>query len=274
VILRKKRESEIEETKKLADKYSKLRGYISKEREVVSESKRRIENDRMDIKKQIHFKKNGMDMCFIMDCTGSMAGWIKAAKENVLKIQSWVRTEVENVPIFRLAFVGYRDFGDEKQLEVKNFTEDSVAMQNFITGLEATGGNDTPEDVAGAFNEANKLSWKYDVRLVIHFGDAPCHGKRYHTCDDNYPDGDKFGRVPEELLLQMAKKSIKYYFIKIHERTDQMQRIFRTYVCQNAVATVKQFDLGSNPAQFMESVVVSVANSLGAFNEKFPQDHL
>ena len=43
-----------------------------------------------------------------------------------------------------------------------------------------------------------ELSWRSSTRLVIHFGDYPCHGKKYHGEDweqyDRYPVGDPEGK--------------------------------------------------------------------------------
>jgi hypothetical protein len=50
--------------------------------------------------------------------------------------------------------------------------------------------------------------------------DAPCHGKRYHEEDDNYPQGDPKGRDPEKQIIQMVEKGINLYGIKITRITN------------------------------------------------------
>ena len=42
------------------------------------------------------------------------------------------------------------------------------------------------------------LSWSSSTRLLIHFGDSPCHGNRYHdghpvNGPDSYPSGNPDG---------------------------------------------------------------------------------
>lgn len=38
------------------------------------------------------------------------------------------------------------------------------------------------------------LDWQSSTKLVIHFGDAPAHGRKYYTyCHDNHPGGDPTG---------------------------------------------------------------------------------
>lgn len=45
--------------------------------------------------------------------------------------------------------------------------------------------------------EAMKLSWRSSTKLVIHFGDAPAHGSKYHApyLRDDHLAGDPSGRV-------------------------------------------------------------------------------
>merc|ERR1712227_1007293 len=51
----------------------------------------------------------GLDICFVMDCTSSMAPWIEAAKTTV---KDMIAALPPDVPNKRVGFVGYRDFND------------------------------------------------------------------------------------------------------------------------------------------------------------------
>mgnify|MGYP002372681036 CR=1 FL=1 len=53
-----------------------------------------------------------MDLMFIMDCTGSMGSWIKAAKQELYNILDYVMEEHEGARIF-ISVVVYRDFCDK-----------------------------------------------------------------------------------------------------------------------------------------------------------------
>jgi len=56
---------------------------------------------------------------------------------------------------FRVGFVAYRDFGDNKRLEIFPFISSNYQdLDDFIYGLTATGGSDTPEDIAGGLDAA------------------------------------------------------------------------------------------------------------------------
>ena len=54
-------------------------------------------------------------VCIVMDCTGSMASWIEAARDTVLEAADKIRAASASAE-FRLAFVGYRDHGDQDQI--------------------------------------------------------------------------------------------------------------------------------------------------------------
>lgn len=61
-----------------------------------------------------------------------------------------------------------------------------------------------------ALQKATELSWQSSTRLVIHFGDSPCHGNQYHNGfpvngPDTFPAGDPRGRhrsAPHALLYR------------------------------------------------------------------------
>ena len=120
-----------------------------------------------------------LDIMFICDCTGSMDEWILAVKEELKSIISYI---IENNPFvkIKMSFLGYRDIKDKKRFEIKDFTDDFDSLEKFISGIKAEGGGDVPEDIAGALNEAIKLSWrKKSAKFCILIADAPCHGKKY-----------------------------------------------------------------------------------------------
>jgi len=64
---------------------------------------------------------------------------------------------------------------------------------------------------------------------MIHFADAPCHGKQYHSgCSDDYPTGPhKFDLTAEGLFNEMIKKDIDYCFMSLTNTTDIMIQEFR-----------------------------------------------
>ena len=60
--------------------------------------------------------------------------------------------------------------------------------------------------------------------------DAPCHGKKYNSIED-----DKYEECPEgidigELLNEMRNKNIKYTVIKLNDSIDIMLKEFQKYI--------------------------------------------
>jgi len=115
----------------------------------------------------------------------------------LITIVEYVQKEHEGSKI-RVSFVGYRDHCDKKtRFSIIDFTENLEEVKIFISKTEASGGGDTPEDIAGAFKNALAMKWESKARYAVLVSDAPCHGKKYHSVDDSYPNGDPDGLIPE-----------------------------------------------------------------------------
>jgi len=216
----------------------------------------------------------GIDIGFLLDCTGSMCSWIKTAGNHIAKVMDIAPSKFPNATT-RIAFVGYRDHCDGDLRQVKyDFVEVSEVenLKNQILSLPATGGGDAPEDIAGGLKNVTELSWRSSTRLVIHIADAPCHGTKYHDCsDDSLPGGDKYGLVPEDLLGKLCSKRVDYYFIRINSSTDKMIPIFKE-VYNRSGSHFREFNIGDNPSEFLPTVIKSVTSSMGR-SESFKGKH-
>ena len=132
----------------------KLETKVSKEMkatEIAALQKELIEITlkRNNISKIFALLKNSesVDMCFVIDCTGSMSSVINDVKKTIHKIVDRVKRNFQDFS-FRCAFVGYRDIEDgAKRITVLPFTEDIDTFKSFVSGVEATGGADQCEDV-------------------------------------------------------------------------------------------------------------------------------
>ena len=69
-------------------------------------------------------KVKSVDVCFALDCTGSMGSQIQAAKEKIFEIQNRMETCLGQGGNVRFAVVGYRDYGDQEQFQSLPLTED------------------------------------------------------------------------------------------------------------------------------------------------------
>jgi len=185
---------------KTTERETEFRMLHSKTREkaagVMAEIKRK------DIRAAIRAvcQAESVDLCFCMDCTSSMGVYIEAAKNSIRDIVKGIRSTNGNLKI-RLAVVGYRDLCDgDKRFEVLDFTADTSIFENFITNLQAIGGGDAPEDMAGGIQKVNELSWSQPTRVVYLIADAPCHGTEFSVgLGDTYPSGTPGINIVEEL---------------------------------------------------------------------------
>ena len=211
-----------------------------------------------------------VEVCFVMDCTGSMASLIMACQETVITIADNIREQCgENMRI-RMAFVAYRDYQTGSSLvydppgkpEVCPFTEDIDHLRSFVRSQQATGGGDGPEDICGGLREALKLGWQGESRHLFLIADAPCHGSKYHGMTDNYPDGDPTNLVPEIQFEElMGALQVNCKFLKLNSHTDKMMAVINGHCKPKLEKEVPEIHLQSGDdslAKELESLVTSV----------------
>jgi hypothetical protein len=166
-------------------------------------------------------------MCFLMDCTASMGDWIQAAKDEIRDIVHETQTTFPFTD-FKVAFVGYRDYGDAERFVIVPFTLVQDLLEE-IQNVYALGGDDLAEDVAGGMEKARELDWSdADVRSLFHIADAPPHGREYHNAatSDRYPRGDPSRLSPKNLIGSFSGLGVDYTFIRINGSTDKMVEVF------------------------------------------------
>ncbi|CAG8780993.1 7719_t:CDS:1, partial [Racocetra persica] len=107
-----------------------------------------------------------VDLCFVLDCTGSMSAYIEAAREHILKVASYVNSNNSNIE-FWVGFCGYRDHCDgSDRLQIFDFTNSLEKFKAYLTNkVKAKGGGDAPEDVLGGLNAAiTQMTWSNATR--------------------------------------------------------------------------------------------------------------
>lgn len=123
-----------------------------------------------------------VEICFCLDCTGSMSRWLEATKNQMISIidsiHNLIQKQYSSLKLqLRFAIVAYRDLIDKPQYELRDFTENPKDITNFLNGLRATGGGDIPEDVLGALDQCLKMKWsETNARFIVLITDAPGHG--------------------------------------------------------------------------------------------------
>lgn len=122
--------------------------------------------------------KPRMEVCFVLDTTGSMSGLIEGAKQKIWSIANEM-VSAKPAPELRLGLIGYRDRGDDYIVKSFDLTNDIDAVYANLRSFAAGGGGDTPESVNEAMNEAvTKMSWSTDrsvLKIIFLVGDAPPH---------------------------------------------------------------------------------------------------
>ncbi len=138
-----------------------------------------------------------VDICFVVDATGSMGDEINYLKEELMELM--LRSS-EFIPCgdLRLSTVFYRDVHDAYTTVSAPFTNRFEDAVDFVQLQSAGGGGDYPEAVDAGLNEAiEKLNWSTSAltRLCFLVLDAP-------------PHKEKKAEI-ERLTNEYAKKGIK-----------------------------------------------------------------
>jgi hypothetical protein len=139
--------------------------------------------------------KPRMEVCFVLDTTGSMGGLIEGAKQKIWSIANEM-VSAKPTPELRLGLVAYRDRGDEYVTKTFDLTNDIDAVYAQLQSFQADGGGDEPESVNEALDAAvHKMSWSSDkqvLKIIFLVGDAPPHM--------DYADGPKYPAVCQQAV--------------------------------------------------------------------------
>eukprot|EP00927_Polykrikos_kofoidii_P000222 TRINITY_DN10091_c0_g1_i2.p1 TRINITY_DN10091_c0_g1~~TRINITY_DN10091_c0_g1_i2.p1 ORF type:complete len:988 (-),score=138.44 TRINITY_DN10091_c0_g1_i2:73-3036(-) len=179
-----------------------------------------------------------LNVCFLVDSTGSMGKHIRAVKDQINYIVHELRARLPSMRL-HLAFVGYRDHCDAVRIEEFPFSSSVDDFKNFVAAIRATGGGgDGPEDVHGGLETVCGLDWAVGgaaTKVLIHIADFPAHGREYNDCPgDSYPNGDPRGLELPTLVQRLQSLSVQYTFGHITDHTDKMVRVlnaaFNNYI--------------------------------------------
>jgi Mg-chelatase subunit ChlD len=143
--------------------------------------------------------KPRIEVCFVLDTTGSMGGLIEGAKQKIWSIANEM-ISAQPTPELKLGLIGYRDRGDDYVVKSFSLTDDIDAIYGHLREFQAGGGGDAPESVNEALAEAiHKMPWSGDskvLKIIFLVGDAPPHM--------DYPNGPKY----PDLCWEAAKKEL------------------------------------------------------------------
>lgn len=132
-----------------------------------------------------------VEVCFVLDTTGSMSGLIEGAKQKIWAIANDI-VSAKPSPRVRFGLVGYHDRGDAYVTKPVALTDDLDAIYEELQKFQAGGGGDAPESVSEALHEAvNAMKWNEQrdaFKVVYLVGDAP---------PQRYSDGKRWQDVCE-----------------------------------------------------------------------------
>jgi hypothetical protein len=207
-------------------------------------------------------------VAFVIDCTASMGPWIYAAKTKIREIIDEC-SKRHNQASFQVGLVAYRDYGDDRPIRACGFASPEDAMM-VLHSMNAEGGEDVPEDVAGAFFHLlhGVLDWSHtDVRMVFHITDAPAHGLLYHDreVEDRFPEGDPQGLDPREFLQEMSDQGFYYTFVRIKSATDKMLDVFRKVWGTPGTFDVINLRHQHTPETFGATISQSISSSIDRY---------
>ena len=198
---------------------------------------KQVENTRvaLDLEmRPIHSKCNTMniDLCFVMDTTGSMGSHITSAKKYVVQMTNDIKKNVEinsgKTTKLRIAYVSYKIRGDPGHLENQPFTEDVSQVHNLLSKVRASGGSCVSppyEDKYDGMTTAMSLNWEGAVKFFVLIADMP--GKT------------NMAQFMPGVVGKIATNNIYLMFVSITSSTDAECKDFKRYYLDAAPANMK-----------------------------------
>ncbi|CAF4918941.1 unnamed protein product [Rotaria sp. Silwood1] len=213
-----------------------------------------------------------IDICFCLDCTGSMSRWLAAVKGQMHTIMNSIQNDIKvKYPSLKLqlrfAIVAYRDIKDRPPITKIDFTEKTEDVMKFLNGITASGGGDIPEDVLGALDTCLTLNWSQtNARFIVLITDAPGHGPELNNdlANDEYKSGNgkhTLNGICDRLLKKDAEIDLMFCVIK-PKATAKMRDAFKNQYtlkgsdAERAFKDIELFDVHQQEAQSYHFVFV------------------
>lgn len=169
-----------------------------------------------------------IDLCFVMDTTGSMTPHIEAAKAYIRKMSVDIKRNVESssgkTAKLRIGFVSYKVAGNVGHLQNQPFTENIADIHNMLLTVRASGGRGNEDKYDGVLKAVN-FSWEGIVKFLVLIGDVPGYENRTQALLN--------------LIGSIARKEIYVMYVAITSRTNAECETFRRSYIQNAPQKMK-----------------------------------
>ncbi|MBY0547204.1 MAG: VWA domain-containing protein [Candidatus Obscuribacterales bacterium] len=212
---------------------------------------------------------NRVDLCFVVDNTGSMGAFIEAAKAQLIDVIA--RLSGGSDLNLQIGLVAYRDHPPQDNsfvTKVTDLTSDMDSMRKAIHGMRADGGGDTAEAVyQGLFDTAAKISWRdHSCRFAILVGDAPPHGfvqfyNRLYPSSAGLTEGDAWrDGCPSQLDVHRVAAEMERKGITLHAICQGKSLAARTSFSLLASSTGGTCVSVSTPQEIIDRIVVMLSN--------------
>ena len=146
-------------------------------------------------------RKPRIEVCFVLDTTGSMGSLIEGAKRKIWYIANEI-VSAKPTPDVKFCLIGFRDRGDDYVTRVFPLTDDIDTIYQHLQSFQARGGGDTPESVNQALHEAvTRIKWSKDkntLRIIFLVGDSPPHMD--YPNDVRYPQVTRMARKRDIII--------------------------------------------------------------------------
>ncbi|MEW6734851.1 MAG: vWA domain-containing protein [Acidobacteriota bacterium] len=167
---------------------------------------------------------NHVDICFVIDTTGSMGSFISAAQQHLLDMISLLSAN-SGIDL-QVGLVEFRDHPPQDTsfvTRVYSLTNNLKSMQKSINSLRATGGGDGPEAVYDGIQTAiTQMQWRaHSCRFALLVGDSPPHGLQ--SPGDAWPSGCPCGLTTNSVAAAAEKARITLHALCMQDATATVQ---------------------------------------------------
>lgn len=200
------------------------------------------------------------EICFLVDLCVTMEKWIEKFKkitiptiQNIKKRNMWMT--------IRVAFIGYRNVYHNWCYDIVDFTENLQMLQDKFLVLNASGGKGC-KCLNTVYHHAYTLDWSCNNKLIIHIGDSPNHGVKYHEpgYPDIFPMKHDYHFPLEMHVRKMAEEGIYLCLFKLSNDTnntfDIIESTYMKYCTYNDRFSVQ--DLLMYPDTFNDSIIYTI----------------
>lgn len=152
-----------------------------------------------------------MDICFIIDTTGSMDTYIDGVKNKAIEFSNILK---EKGIDYQLGLIGFGDLGEKEKPKKYKWTSDVRKFQKNVMRLPRTYGGDIPESSLEALVEGikwlDKRSVRNDHKVFILITDAPPHLPTF------------YGQTLEEILELLDRSGAVCYVVAKKDKESVM----------------------------------------------------